>query len=254
VVPSTTAAGLTSLTTGLAPIQHGLLGFRMRVDGAVLNVLRWTVDRGAAPDPTRVAPRPPFLGRTVPVVTRSEFRTSGFTAAHLRDVPFVGWSTPSMLVERCRELADAGHAVVYAYYPGVDAVAHEYGIEGRDLVAELGFADRLVGALRDALAPETALVVTADHGEVQVADRWIELAPLGPLVRDCSGGGRFRWLQAPRGGDRELAAAAVAEFGDTAWRRTGGASATSSWRRSPRSASWTRRCPRSVASSGPTAR
>ncbi|MGZ4678331.1 MAG: alkaline phosphatase family protein [Acidimicrobiia bacterium] len=217
VAPSTTATALTSITTGLAPAVHGVLGFRMRVDGAVLNVLRWTVDSGRPPDPFVVQRHPPFLGRSVPVVTRSEFRTSGFSAAHLRDVPFLGWSTPAMLVERCRVLAEEAHPVVYAYYPGVDTVAHEFGLHAPYLGAELRFVDELVGRLRDALPPEAALLVTADHGEVHVGDDWVDLAPIASLVRECSGEGRFRWLVAPRGGVPELAAAARSEFGDRAW-------------------------------------
>src|SRR5712692_1502862 len=41
VVPSTTPAALTSITTGMAPARHGITGFRVRVDDSVLNVIRW---------------------------------------------------------------------------------------------------------------------------------------------------------------------------------------------------------------------
>lgn len=217
VAPSTTATALTSITTGVAPGQHGLLGYRMRVDGKILNVLRWTVEDGRPPDPTIVQRHTPFLGRTVPVVTRGEFRSSGFTAAHLRDVPFAGWSTPAMIVERCRDLVAAGNPLVYAYYPGVDTVAHEFGLGGPYLPAELRFADELVGRLRDALPPEATLLVTADHGEVHVGDGWIDLTPLDPMVRGWMGEGRFRWLVGARGATDDLAAAATAEFGHLAW-------------------------------------
>ena len=105
-----------------------------------------------------------------------------------------------MLIERCRVLAEEGHPVVYAYYPGVDTVAHEFGLSGPYLPAELTFADDLVGRLRDALPPEAAVLVTADHGQVEVGDRWYDLTPLGSLVVGCSGEGRFRWMQAPREG------------------------------------------------------
>ncbi|MDH4077566.1 MAG: alkaline phosphatase family protein, partial [Acidimicrobiia bacterium] len=37
VAPSTTAAALTSITTGLAPAEHGIVGYRMLVDDQVLN-------------------------------------------------------------------------------------------------------------------------------------------------------------------------------------------------------------------------
>jgi hypothetical protein len=46
VVPATTATALTSIATGLAPAQHGIMGYRMRVGRDVLNVLRWSVQGG----------------------------------------------------------------------------------------------------------------------------------------------------------------------------------------------------------------
>ncbi|HEX6310927.1 MAG TPA: alkaline phosphatase family protein, partial [Acidimicrobiia bacterium] len=63
VVPSTTASALTSIATGLAPSQHGLVGYRMRVDGSVLNVLPWRTDKGKGPDPFLVQRHDAFLGR-----------------------------------------------------------------------------------------------------------------------------------------------------------------------------------------------
>ena len=218
VAPSTTACALTSITTGLAPIQHGILGYRMRLDGSVLNVLRWTLDGGARPpDAFRVQRHQPFLGRTVPVVTRNEFRSSGFSAAHLRDAPFFGWSTPAMLVERVRSLAREGHPLVYAYYPGVDTVAHEFGLSPPHLPAELQFVDEMVGRLRDALPADAALLITADHGEMEIADRWMSLTAVENLVTAYSGEGRFRWLNARRGGVEDLAAAARDSYGRDAW-------------------------------------
>ncbi|MBJ7294443.1 MAG: alkaline phosphatase family protein, partial [Ilumatobacteraceae bacterium] len=41
VAPSTTATALTSLTTGLSPGEHGLLGYRIDMGDTVMNVLRW---------------------------------------------------------------------------------------------------------------------------------------------------------------------------------------------------------------------
>ena len=99
VAPSTTASALTSLATGLAPSQHGLVGFRMCVDSEVLNILRWqTSGNRRAPDPFDMQRHSAFLGRPVPVVTRSEFRNSGFTDAQLRGARFVGWNAVSTLV------------------------------------------------------------------------------------------------------------------------------------------------------------
>jgi hypothetical protein len=218
VAPATTAAALTSIATGVAPSEHGLIGFRVRVDGHVLNALSWQSDARRAPDPGLVQRREPFRGRDVPVVTKAEFRATGFTEAHLRGTRLVGWRTVSEIIEHCRRLVAAGEPFVYAYYPGVDEVAHGHGLHDGFYTAELAFADRLVAALLDVLPDTAALVVTADHGQVHVGpEGWLPLGPFEELVDVCSGDGRFRWLHARRGAGAELYEAAKREHGDHAW-------------------------------------
>jgi len=219
VAPSTTASALTSLVTGLAPSQHGVVGFRMRVDQGVLNVLRWQRDDGRRPpDPFVVQRHTPFMGRPVPVVTKSEFRTTGFTEAHLRGLRIVGWNTSATLVEHCRRLVADGERVVYAYYPGVDSVAHEFGLHDGYFPAELAFVDRLVGELLDALPEGAALLVTSDHGQVHFGrEGWVGLGALASLVAAYAGDGRFRYLYARPGAAGELAAGARDEVGSQAW-------------------------------------
>jgi hypothetical protein len=218
VIPSTTAAALTSLATGMAPAQHGIVGFRMRVDDSVLNVLRWQVPYGRrAPDPFSVQRHTAFLGRPVPVITKKEFRKTGFTEAHLRGSRFYGWSTTSVLVEHCRRLVGHDERFVYAYYPGVDTVAHEFGLHDEYYLAELAFADELVGRLLEVLPSHATLVVTADHGQVHVGDNWIPLHPLREMYKFCAGEGRFRYLYANKGAANELLEAARDEFGHQAW-------------------------------------
>ncbi len=220
VVPSTTATALTSISTGLTPAQHGMVGYRMRVGGQVLNVLRWRVPGGRnnAPDPARVQPVPPFLGHKVPVVTRAEFRDSGFTAAHLRGSDFLGWQTVAILVEQVRRLVAGGTRFVYAYYDGVDKVAHAHGLANGFLAAELAETDRLVGLLLDRLPGDCALLVTADHGQVQSGKReFVGLGEFDHLVAAYAGEGRFRSLYARRGAAAELHAVLSERLGGLAW-------------------------------------
>ncbi len=154
VAPSTTACALTSLTTGSRPCHHGLLGYRLAVDDEILNVLRWTLGSGRASDARRSVParafqpRPPFTGssRPVPVVSRDEFGGTGFTAAHLGDSPLKGYKVLSSLPVEVGRLLRAGEDFVYAYYDGIDKVAHGSGL-GDLYDAELRAVDRLVGDL-----------------------------------------------------------------------------------------------------------
>jgi len=219
VVPATTAAALTSIATGLAPAQHGILGYRMLVGNDVLNVLRWSVPNNARPpDPFDVQRHTAFLGRPVPVVTKTEFRMSGFTQAHLRGGRFVGWHTSAGLVEHCVREVEAGERLVYAYYPGVDSIAHEFGLHASVYRRELAAADALVGALLDELPERAALLVTADHGQVHLEpESWIAIPDLAAHTTAMAGDGRFRYLHARKGEARELLAAARDQLGAQAW-------------------------------------
>ena len=218
VAPSTTASALTSLATGLSPAEHGIVGFRMRMDGSMLNVLRWATNDGAVPDPFAVQRHDAFLGRPVPVVTKAEFRTTRFTDAHLRGTRFVGWTTTATLVQQCRRLIGEGEQLVYAYYPGVDSVAHEFGLHDEFFRAELVATDRLLGDVLDALPRHVTVIVTADHGQVHMGTSgWVGLEALHPMVDTYGGDGRFRYLYARRGAFPDLLAAAREEVGHQAW-------------------------------------
>jgi Type I phosphodiesterase / nucleotide pyrophosphatase len=219
VAPSTTATALTSIATGLAPAQHGIVGYRMLLDAGVLNVLRWTVaGRGRAPDPFDVQRHAPFLGREVPVVTRTEFRDTGFTQAHLRGGRLAGWHTVAGLVEQCLRAVESGEKFVYAYYPGVDTIAHEFGLHDRVFTRELAFVDAFVGELLDALPKQAALLVTSDHGQVHLeADSWIEIPELLSLASAVAGDGRFRYLYANPNTRKELLGRARELVSDRAW-------------------------------------
>jgi predicted AlkP superfamily pyrophosphatase or phosphodiesterase len=219
VAPSTTATALTSIATGLPPSRHGLVGYRILVGGRVLNVLRWTTGgKERPPDPFDVQRHAPFLDREVPVVTRSEFRDTGFTQAHLRGGRLLGWQTVSGLVEQCARAVAAGERFVYAYYPGVDTIAHEFGLRGRAYQRELAFADALVAELLDALPRSAAVLVTSDHGQVHLdAEAWIDIPELVALTTAVAGDGRFRYLYADAEHRSELLGRARELVSDRAW-------------------------------------
>jgi predicted AlkP superfamily pyrophosphatase or phosphodiesterase len=219
VAPSTTSTALTSIVSGMPPGEHGVIGYRMSVDGHVLNVLRWSTADGDArrsmpPDGFRLCE--PFGGQRPPVVTRAEFAQTGFTDAHLGGTRFVGYRTMGTLVTEVARLVRGGELFVYAYYEGLDKVAHEYGL-GDHYDSELRWVDHLVADLLEALPAGTVLALTADHGQVDVGENIVELTPeIRPHLSMQSGEGRFRWLHARPGRARQLLEAAEAH-GDTGW-------------------------------------
>jgi hypothetical protein len=220
VAPSTTSTALTSITTGVPPGEHGLVGYRMVVHGEILNVLRWSTVAGDALQslpPPKVQSVAPFLGQRPPVVTRAEYRRSGFTGAHLDGVRFWGYRTVATLVTEIERLLHESEPFVYGYYDGLDKVAHEYGL-GNHYLAELNFVDRVVEYLLSRLPFGAVLMITADHGQVDVGTSVMPVAT--EVLANCSmqsGEGRFRWLHARPGRANAVYEAAVAHHGAVAW-------------------------------------
>lgn len=223
VVPSTTATAMTSLTTGLTPGEHGVIGYRIHNHHEILNVLRWSTPTGDARraiPPGEFQPLPAFCGTRPPVVSRAEFVSSGFTSAHLDNVRFHGYRMPSTLAIEVARLVRDGEPFVYAYYDGIDKVAHEYGI-GEHYNAELVSVDFMVSYLLSVLPPGAALVITSDHGQIEVGDRIVQLhEDVLKRVAFQSGEGRFRWLHARPGQAADLLEAATAHYEGVAWVRS----------------------------------
>lgn len=223
VSPTTTATALTSIATGLTPGEHGVVGYRVAVDHEVLNILRWTTPLGDARkriDPREFQPHAAFLDQRPCIVTKAEFATSGFSGAHLADVRHRGYRVTSTLLTELKAALRAGEPFVYAYYDGIDKVSHEYGL-AEHYDAELRYVDRLVADVLELMPPGAALVITADHGQVDVGDNTISLhQDVLSHVSFQSGEGRFRWLHARPGRADALVEAVEARHGDTGWVRT----------------------------------
>ena len=227
VVPSTTACALTSLVVGAPPAVHGIVGYRLVVAGPtgpeVMNVLKWRTPSGDARpfvDPLTFQRCRPFDGRPVPVVSKAAFAGTAFTDAHQHGARQIGWYESSALAVDVQAVAAAGEPFIYAYYDGIDRTAHIYGFDAH-YDAELRAADRIVGDLLAALPPEVALVVTADHGQVEVGRNVVELDhEIMQEVALVSGEPRFRWLHAAGEGDdavEKLADLCRRRFGHQAW-------------------------------------
>lgn len=220
VAPTTTATALTSITTGLTPGEHGIVGYRMVLGGDVVNTLRWQSGEQAvrrSHPPADVQSFEPFLGVEVPVVAQGELQQSAFSEAHLRGSRPVGWRAPSSIAVEARRQIESGERFVYCYYNGVDKIAHERGF-GEFYDAELRFADGLVADLVDSVPSGTAVLVTADHGQVHVGSNIIHPSDelLGPVTMQ-SGEGRFRWLHCASGDVESLATSARDAYGHVAW-------------------------------------
>ncbi len=221
VAPTTTATALTSLTTGCTPAEHGVVGYRVRVGkGSVLNTLRWGAGSNEAPilppSPYDFQPIAPFFGGSPPIVTKQIFAKTGFSQVHLRGGRFALWSTASGLVSRILECVNRGEPFVYAYYEGIDSTAHQFGL-GEQYDLELRLVDFLIGVLVESLPSGCALVITSDHGQVEVKEQPIHIDhDVLANVRFQSGEGRFRWLHMAQGTAEPARDLLVERYGDRA--------------------------------------
>ena len=132
VVPSTTATALTSIATGphAGRARRRRLPGRGRRRGAQHPALDHAAGRRPPPHRPDAVPAARRLLRAA--ARRSSPRPSscarGSAGAHLSDVRFHGYRVPSTLVTELRRQLRAGEPFVYAYYDGIDKVAHEYGL------------------------------------------------------------------------------------------------------------------------------
>ncbi len=240
-VPSTTVTSLASLGTGLPPGQHGMAGYTCRVPetGEILNALLWE----SAVAPLEFQPKPVYFERlrdagvAVSSVAPARFAGSGLTLAALRGPEFFG-----VLDERdeelrieliCRRSRAGGASVVYAYERELDHTGHKRGCGSWQWLSHLHRIDDFCARLRERLDDDVRLIVTADHGmlDIDPAKRLvIEDEPeLMAGVRDIAGEGRLRQLYSPAKSVAGVAQRWAQLLGERAWVRTRDEAVAQGW-------------------------
>ncbi|HET9052128.1 MAG TPA: nucleotide pyrophosphatase/phosphodiesterase family protein [Candidatus Dormibacteraeota bacterium] len=235
--PATTAASLSSIGTGLPPGEHGLVGYTMAVPGRerVMNVLRWElyghgphVDmRGELP-PERLQPVPTALERaaragvSVSVLGPREHQGSGMTRAALRGGryrPVFGLG--DLVAGAAQALAEGTRSLVYAYHADLDLIGHVRGAGSEAWRLQLRTLDSAAAALAERLPPGAALVVTGDHGMVDVGEGDSldvdDIAGLGDGVAALAGEPRMRHVHAVDGAAGDVLAAWRDTLGELFW-------------------------------------
>jgi hypothetical protein len=217
--PTTTAAALTTLSTGTDPGTHGVVAFAALDPSTdrVVNQLRgFDAELPAGWQRSRtVFERAADAGVAALAVGPRHYATSGFTREVLRGAQYVGARTMEERLEAAfSTLRTAGRGIAYCYVPELDVAAH------RDGWGSSGWTDlleRLDGAVRDAtqgLRSGETLLVTADHGMVDVPRTGhVVLEDLGLLegVRHLAGEPRLVHVHLDREAEVEQAATAWAE-------------------------------------------
>jgi type I phosphodiesterase/nucleotide pyrophosphatase len=224
--PSTTPVSLTTLGTGLPPGSHGILGFVTAVPGEerTLNHVQWSDD----PDPSvwqarrSVFEEAADAGVEVAAVAPYAFAGSGLTRAAYRGARYAGTVSPGDLAAvLLQSLAAAPRTLVYGYTAELDLTGHVRGVDSASWRAQLVLVDRLVEQVVAGLPDDAALLVTADHGMLDVpAATRVDLDAEPDLtegIRLLAGEPRARYVHAVPGAEADLLARWRAELGDRAW-------------------------------------
>lgn len=197
VFPSTTAAAITSLSTGASPREHAILGWYLNLPdlGIVATILLGTTLTGT-----------PLFD--------SEFDVDGYmrVPCYLDSVPgqriwltydgidrrpinraLTNWTdvrSHGTLPELARAMVHFAESdtpgVAYAYWPRYDALCHQHGAAAAPSEEHFVEIDAMLGAVIDRLRENgTSLVISADHGFVDVEpENLVELAEV-PGLREC---------------------------------------------------------------------
>jgi Type I phosphodiesterase / nucleotide pyrophosphatase len=213
--PSTTPTSLVSLGTGVGPGEHGILGFTVKLPDSdqVLTHISWRGDPPAAqwqPVPTWFE-RLQRAGVSARAVLPAAFVGSGLTEAAYRGAQFVAAKTDDDYAQLVIDQLHAAPGLVYAYTAALDTAAHVFGIGSAEWQAAGADVDALLTRLVEALPPDAALLVTADHGGLNVPkDRRIDLdadSRLSAGVRVVAGEPRVRYLHTEPGAASDVIAA-----------------------------------------------
>lgn len=210
IAPSTTAAALTALGTGERPGQTAMLSYALRspATGRSFSLLKWK-QAGMRPEewqrvPTlfeqaasRVADGPATehndgMAREVAtwaqdnmdeppvaVVQDPAFFASGLTRASQRGASHLGGKTLAERVDRAAAFLRTGR-LAYLYWDMVDHAGHGHGWRSEEWAARLEELDSGLGRLERALPTGTLIVLTADHGMIDVTSRY-DIASLPEL-------------------------------------------------------------------------
>lgn len=213
--PSTTANSLSSLATGRMPGSHGVVGYRVLdpAKDAVFNQLTWDLDV----DPVTWVPDATLFERlstaSVDVVSLGEakFAGRGLNRASLRGGRFRASKT---LEERCAqavaEVRAPGRRLVYLYWGNLDKTGHVHGSDSSQWTEELEHVDLALSQLAADLPGDSTMIVTADHGMVDIPhDERLDVADVPVLregVRHLGGEPRALHIYAQPGAEADVLA------------------------------------------------
>ena len=184
VFPSTTASAITTYLTGLAPQQHGLVGWHtyFKSIDSVFAPLPFVPRNNDTTLSSDVTPSTLFKHRAlfdlVAVPTHSvspkSIAFSPYNRFHSGPAQIHPYTTASQLFATLTDICQRAHqpTLTYAYYPTLDFLSHRHGSASAEVSRDLAIIDRAFEHfLLKAAGSDTTVLITADHGFVDPRPR-----------------------------------------------------------------------------------
>jgi predicted AlkP superfamily pyrophosphatase or phosphodiesterase len=190
VFPSTTAAALTSFSTGLTPLQHGLIEWYIYLEEIqeIVASLPFTPIgvKGRDTLSNRISARVLFRGKPLFQIFNKEgikcisflsrqIASGEYTRFAQRGSRIVPYSSSSdLFVSLRKNLTESKQrSFFYVYWSMVDSIEHSYGpsFEGSSFELELflySFRNFFLSKLSKEDANNVLVLITADHGQIDV--------------------------------------------------------------------------------------
>ncbi|MFT5196630.1 MAG: hypothetical protein ACI85U_003666 [Candidatus Promineifilaceae bacterium] len=243
VFPSTTVNALSSIWTGHAPGQHGLVGLRLldpdfnsvnmmiNLHPLYLRQRDAMVQAGFEPEKYLAAPgiAEQFAAAGVPTIDMKgrEIIDSALSRMHGRGVeekigvisfPEMMWQIKDQLEKR------SGPLVTIAYWPNIDTLSHIHGPDHPAVKLEMLSCWREIQqTLLDGLSPAarkgTVVLLAADHGQVRLSrEKHIRLTDFPEihqrLIINGAGGNRIPYWYIQQGEAEAVAELVKSQLGD----------------------------------------
>ncbi|MDR0837920.1 MAG: alkaline phosphatase family protein [Propionibacteriaceae bacterium] len=227
--PSTTGTAIPSLTTGVAPGLHGLVGYRFRPtpDAKGMNALSWEGGPDSL-DAFRLAPtvfsRLADWGVRVNDVSLTRFAQTPLTRIAFDGATFVPVENENDASGRVSQAVDVvcsgGPSLTYIYERGLDHTGHPRGWRSQSWTTKLSLIDDAIERfVTQTTGEDVCLLITGDHGMVDVPEThklFVEDdSRLGSDVELLEGEARFRHIYTDRASDVVKRWAKV--LGERAW-------------------------------------
>lgn len=184
VFPATTASGITTILTGVAPQQHAITGWFMYLKemGLVAKILPFMPRSGGLSfSLTDVDPKIIFsqesifdrIGVDSYYVIYKELLTSDYTSATSKTAKGIGYQTLADFFTKIRETIALNNdrKYIYAYWSEFDGLCHHYGTNSTEVFSLFKEMQRNLESFLDTIkGTNTIIVITSDHGFINTEE------------------------------------------------------------------------------------